>query len=646
MESTAKPRKRACDSCYKRKIQCDGESPQCNWCKHHDLECTFDRPKRAANKVTKTRKEAKDKGLSQRIERLEQILAEKRKHDSSVSSSSADGGSGVTDAASPRSLGSSPARLLDQPPGADVVGSYGKLHFAGYQLGEISSYHGLPLFSPNGQKWIESRTGQVGVFPNLGLPLWHNPQLGHDALLVPASNFDLPDRQVTEEYFSLFCNSPIRLVFPIVEPELFLRTINTAYQPPPKILSSEHATAKACVFSFVCVVNLFEPLPGVPLLDIDACALKAQYLLPQVLIDASIEVLQVALMQCIYHLFSGKFQSASMFHTMACRILFMLGTHTHGTDPLAAKPEGETDESWRLECHLRKYFWMLYSFDKDIALRSGQPPVIPDDHCDLTLPKGYSKDARGWYIDTAGNPYLPGDLKLAMIKSKAVQRLHSINALRKSDAELLRDVRELDDELEEWRLSLDPSIRPKLSYRAEEGKVDRNTSISQKMHYIITNFEYHYLMATIHQTTSRCRSWYNRKSGEIEGVSSSLALSVEASRSTLVFLGTAVRELACESFWLMIFYPINAVLTVFCNILLNPLDTRAEADLKLLGTAPELIKTMNFRRHTIGEVIHIKMIEDFVAELVRLGSCAIQKARQTQHFEAQNPEELCLGGIL
>lgn len=24
-------------------IQCDAESPQCNWCKHHNLACTYSR---------------------------------------------------------------------------------------------------------------------------------------------------------------------------------------------------------------------------------------------------------------------------------------------------------------------------------------------------------------------------------------------------------------------------------------------------------------------------------------------------------------------------------------------------------------------------------------------------------------------------
>lgn len=63
---------RACDSCYKRKvgfvldqlstslnwsqIKCDAALPQCNWCSHHNISCTFDRV------VQRKRKNVNDEG--------------------------------------------------------------------------------------------------------------------------------------------------------------------------------------------------------------------------------------------------------------------------------------------------------------------------------------------------------------------------------------------------------------------------------------------------------------------------------------------------------------------------------------------------------------------------------------------------------
>lgn len=113
--SDDEPRKRtvrACDSCYKRKvgfscldehsvgltnqIKCDAAVPQCNWCSHHDLPCTFDRVIRRKRKtqddgrsvpftlrfplvsqlLTLEHSRPKVSRLSERISRIEQLLAE------------------------------------------------------------------------------------------------------------------------------------------------------------------------------------------------------------------------------------------------------------------------------------------------------------------------------------------------------------------------------------------------------------------------------------------------------------------------------------------------------------------------------------------------------------------------------------------
>lgn len=240
----------------------------------------------------------KDKGLSRRLERLENILAVKVSQTTVRYETSAEDGQGTTAADSPAFLGTSAGRLCDQSPEVETsIGTFGKLHFAGHQLGEISSCHGVPLFSPDGRKWIQSRTGQNASFPRLGVPLWHNQQHRHDTISSPASNLDLPDRKLTEEYLSLFCSAAISHVFPVVDVELFSQTIAAAYEPFGARSAGIHARAKACVFSFLAIVSIMVPAAEAIPVDSDACALKAQYLLPHILIDASLDALQVAMMQ-------------------------------------------------------------------------------------------------------------------------------------------------------------------------------------------------------------------------------------------------------------------------------------------------------------------------------------------------------------
>jgi hypothetical protein len=153
-----------------------------------------------------------------------------------------------------------------------------------------------------------------------------------------------------------------------------------------------------------------------------------------------------------------------------------------------------------------------------------------------------------WHaIEDENSPYVqpvfPFDLRLSIIKSRAHTALYSVRALQKSDAELLKAIRELDDELEQWRLSVPPDWRPTMSFKFEAP--DPNAS----MHSVMLRLNYHLCMTIIHQASSRCKAWVNVQSRITEGVSSSLALSVEASRSTLCYLEAAEHVLVDGIFW-------------------------------------------------------------------------------------------------
>lgn len=71
----------------------------------------------------------------------------------------------------------------------------------------------------------------------------------------------------------------------------------------------------------------------------------------------------------------------------------------------------------------------------------------------------------------------------------------------------------------------------------------------------------------------------------------------------------------------------SALLAIFCNILQNPTDPQATKDLGLLKTAKGMMERIFLRQPTsVNEIVHIKMVADFVTELYRLASCAIDKA--------------------
>lgn len=228
------------------------------------------------------------------------------------------------------------------------------------------------------------------------------------------------------------------------------------------------------------------------------------------------------------------------FGAVAARLLFMVGANL-----TSSRVVQESEHSEKKQKLLRNLFWLCYTIDKDVALRTGQPPTIADENCDLTLPPGYLDRA---FIDphtdleTGYEPIFPFDLRLSIIKSRAHSSLYSVHALNKSDADLLKSIRELDDELEDWRLSVPAHCRPTMSFAPES--TDPNIS----MHRVMLRLNYYLCMTIIHQASSRCKAWM-QGSGMMDGVSSSLALSVEASRSTLCYLEAAEHVLVDGVFW-------------------------------------------------------------------------------------------------
>jgi len=509
--------------------------------------------------------------------------------------------------------------------------AFGKLHFAGRHLGDISLHNGIPFLSSEGQKWIASRTGESAPLQSLSVapPRRHGV---HPAFwcanTVHSEGMALPDRHVVEEALEMFTSNPFKRIWPAVDGILFRQTIDAAYDNGAGRCSLEAVAARACIFSFLGLLSLHHMYPkSMPTLDSEECAVQAQHLLPQVLHETSLDGLQTCFMLALYHLLLGQLQKAAVFHSVACRMMFTLGANTIVVPPWSSL----AGHDWRVKNQLRKLFWMVYCNDKEISLRTGQPPSINDDDCDLTLPQGYldfkyvddMPEFEHLLLDDTAAPLLPGDVRLDIIKSRTYTLLYSAKAMRKSDAEVIRDIRQLDDELEAWRLSVPARFRPSLSLREELPRPD--LSEPRRMERFMIHVEYHHLVATIHEATGRCRSWTAQQS--MEGVRSSLALAVEASRSTMVYLRANVHHLMGEVFWMAVFYPISAIWTIFCNIIHNPLQPLADADLDLLNSAPQLIQEMRLRRLARDEMTHMKMVDDFVAELARLATRAVLKAR-------------------
>ncbi|KAL4983453.1 hypothetical protein BDW68DRAFT_168975 [Aspergillus falconensis] len=180
-----------------------------------------------------------------------------------------------------------------------------------------------------------------------------------------------------------------------------------------------------------------------------------------------------------------------------------------------------------------------------------------------------------------------------MIKSRAFTALYSHNGLRKSDAEPIRPIRELDEELECWRTYLPPHLRPQLSFTLRHDK-PKNTLL------ILTHMNYYSCVNLTHLASSRCNAWRSPSpdgGALIQGLRSSLTVSVEASRSFFLFLRDSELRVSAGSFWVLLFYSMSAVITIFCNLLQGRDADILESDMKLLSLAEETTARLFLRRN-------------------------------------------------
>ncbi|UKZ68497.1 uncharacterized protein TrAtP1_009529 [Trichoderma atroviride] len=643
--------RRACDACYKRKIQCDRSDPdeQCNWCLHHGLHCTINRI-RGRKKKTKSSRES----IVKRLERIEEGIArakalkQSNQTASPVSAASPDGSSAQqekttgtpssipTNTSITRTLSRSSenSQACSRQLGASPLG---QIWMSGQKFAAICDQNGIPRFTPLGEKYIYAQTGQWPHFHNESTFAFESTgqassgvsnQYSPRGQLNRAPADQLPEQWITNTLFDLFLQSEFRLAFPLVDRDLFKDTIRRAYESPETNPTIEEISSKACVFAFLSLSSHhFAALSVSNHVDSDGCAKQAQILIADFIEDASVTTLQVMVLLLMNEALCGRLEASSMYHAIACRTVYALGGHTLISDP----PEDRDLTVKELEeRQIRLLFWLCYLFDKDIALRSGQPPIMSDEFCDLTLPKDYLKHRFSNNLNIPQNirkPFLPNDLRLSILKSKAVRALYSVGSLRKSDAELLHTIRELDEELENWRMSIPAEYAPSLSIR-KDVKLAKDISQLTSMLHIELHLDYHYLLNIIHCASGRCVADWNESGQEmIFGLESSLDISVEASRSTLIYLSEAAPRLAGEAFWVFIFYPVSALLSLFFNILRNPRHEYAAHDMELLTLATKVIRSMPILRVTTHEVEYLRKMDAFVEELGRLSQAAIAKAQ-------------------
>ncbi|KAJ5987153.1 hypothetical protein N7451_011518, partial [Penicillium sp. IBT 35674x] len=614
----------------------------CEWCIHRDLECTFNR-ERPRKKRRSSVNTIDLETLFRRVDQLEKTLAHVQSqpfllHGASTQGSIEANDTNRTGFSGPRS---SPESVVEPRNGwlspSSSISANNSVSVS--QLGPNWYFEGIPISSEAGFQWISTRTGQPVTGTEFRIP---DLKYCFSTALrpsMPPKLCELPEKDITRRILTAFFGSSFRLEYPVLNQDLFEKTIESAYGPMDEnFISPGQISARACVLSAISFASCQHTRGEIPLsVDVVSCADEAHRLILNVIGDTGLDTLQTALLlglQCTFH---GRWQDAAFFHSIACRIVCSLKGHI--VQPTAQLGSDGSHVKAGKSHHIRVLFWLCYTLDKDISLRTGNPPLLIDYYCDLD-----PLDASTNYFNYLPSlskfpaaeesyknivPFLPADPHLSLLKEKVYLQLYSAQAMKDTDNQLLFHIRELDDQIECWRSSIPLNFRPALSVSQTTPPDPSEQCIPYITRCMSLQLDYHHLVTIIHTAVRKCTVDSSDGVRDLHDVvHSSFDLSLEASRSTFWCLRVLIEIIAEDAFRFITAYSATAATSLFLNIVIHPLNKQAQRDLELLISAANMIRNMPMVTLTQREASLIQETASLVMRLVWLGSCAVTKAER------------------
>ncbi|KAJ4403971.1 hypothetical protein N0V82_010572 [Gnomoniopsis sp. IMI 355080] len=665
---------RACDMCRKKKIKCDGKLPACTHCINYKTECVFTQVEKKRNPP----KGAKYiEGLENRLGRMESLLrlsgllgeddgatdlgtlekklAEKKqasRHASQVAQSNPTSPSQATSgheeaSSTPRSTLTSPeppkdkdkdkdkdeqGKSMDEqrPEGEEEVEALSEMmcSLVTNNSGEtryIGSSSGFSIFSPKGIQWVNERTGdssfqQMISQVSMDDHKWSNWKPEVFADLFPRPVFlPLPPKQegmsLLKDYFDNF-----NCMFPLFHRPTFMHLVERQYSKDPYQGSGWWASMNVAL----AIAHRLRVMSNLVPHEEDEKAwgyMKNAMAVFSELAMRNTDLLsvQALLGMALFMQGTPNPQPASLLVGTAIRLSHNIGLHKRGTG-FNLNP---------IEIEQRKrVFWIAYMLDKDLCLRSGRPFAQDDDDMNVELPDAEPEDNIGNIplADGKGKMNLFRVMcELAIIESRVYKTLYATKATKQKDGELLQTIGELDQELEDWK------DRMPIEYRPENEIQASHTPLI--LHVVMLHFTYYNCLTTIHRMSIHRGYWTSRLSNfAIQGLNAkplnprvfnSAALCTSAARASISLL-KYIPQGDSSVVWMVLYFPVSALVTLFGNILQNPLDPRARSDTRLMNMVVQFLSTLGQEVETGG----VHRMLGICAEFERISKVMIEKAEK------------------
>ncbi|KAM0210132.1 hypothetical protein ACHAPA_009745 [Fusarium lateritium] len=563
-------RRKACDFCCQKKIRCDAKKPQCSGCALHNVACVWTasvRPKKSLPRQTppgglvlfalecenqtdddSNSNEHRFVSIEDRLKAIEahiwrnastegtpinevaadvvviddddddQHMAESSNHDSPVSPT-------------PEIMNTTAVPSLER----DIV----------------------PVATAATPTVSESRTPAANTTNTPVNPSTTDPRFVHDD---PTPGFPLPPwfdaKSVADNYFERK-NEATQLFVA----SRFMKMFKEFYKGPPEKRNKVTWSAINVVLALSLYLspNKSNDSDG----NVGICIKRAQSVMDKLVYRTEdLLGLQVILGVAIFFMHTAHPHPACVLIATAVKLVHRLKLNV---PPQTTEHRRQTAERARL-------FWLTYTMDRELSLRTSEPYLLQDHDIGIEIDHISSGPGKGCVLippeDLRGLPFDIYEIKrryeeaetinipkararLAMIQGRVYDQVYSVRASRMSLSEKQQALEDLDRKLEDWYSSLPPSFK----------KSTQSFSISVHMTYYQCLFSTR--RATIHNTDwiKRLYDYESSKKAPTEAhgvllLPSNWSTLVEAARSCLTMLNkvsykdTALRwssACACEA---------------------------------------------------------------------------------------------------
>ncbi|KAF1931645.1 uncharacterized protein M421DRAFT_98754 [Didymella exigua CBS 183.55] len=292
---------------------------------------------------------------------------------------------------------------------------------------------------------------------------FYNPDALRSRPMFPRNKARLPPWDIARRLFAIQYTY-IGTIFCFTDPEAFERSLLEAYQGPPQGSDKEGRLAYAKVlmilaFGQLYSINQWIDFKGPPGFDYFTAALE---LLPEIHEEGSILRVEALAYVGYFMQNMNRRDAAFLYIGMALRMAISLGLHQEAA--------GTGLDETTLE-HRRRVWWSIYSLDRIVSVKSGNPLTIQDEDIGISMPSKLPSEPE----------YCPAVVlrhytELSRILGEILSRIY--RKTPKSGSRLMASVRNIMMSLNKWHRELPDGLRfdpAKLSISRE--------SVSTFLHY-------------------------------------------------------------------------------------------------------------------------------------------------------------------